>query len=42
MNFFLPKGAYATNLLREIAHREIIEETKEELESCENEILFGD
>lgn len=39
MSFFLPKGAYATNLLREIAHREIIEATKEELESCENEIF---
>ncbi|EEO26632.1 tRNA pseudouridine(13) synthase TruD [Helicobacter winghamensis] len=25
-SFFLPKGAYATNLLREIAHREIKEE----------------
>lgn len=25
--FFLPKGAYATNLLRELAHREVMEET---------------
>ncbi|TLD85125.1 tRNA pseudouridine(13) synthase TruD [Helicobacter sp. MIT 11-5569] len=26
LSFFLPKGAYATNLLRELAHREIMEE----------------
>ncbi|MDY3113076.1 MAG: tRNA pseudouridine(13) synthase TruD [Helicobacter sp.] len=25
LSFFLPKGAYATNLLRELAHREIME-----------------
>lgn len=29
-SFFLPKGAYATNLLREIAHREIMESQSEE------------
>lgn len=28
-SFFLPKGAYATNLLREIAHREIMESQNE-------------
>ena len=28
-SFFLPKGAYATNLLREVAHREIIESQNE-------------
>ena len=30
LSFSLPKGAYATNLLREIAHREIQETSKEQ------------
>ena len=30
LSFFLPKGAYATNFLREIAHREIKEENRDE------------
>ena len=29
LKFFLPKGAYATNLLRELAHREIMQEEEE-------------
>lgn len=29
LNFFLPRGAYATNLLRELAHREIGDITEE-------------
>ncbi len=33
LEFYLPKGAYATNLLRELAHREIIETLKEEEEN---------
>lgn len=35
LEFYLPKGAYATNLLRELAHREIMESFSENLESCE-------
>ncbi|WP_297814232.1 tRNA pseudouridine(13) synthase TruD [uncultured Helicobacter sp.] len=37
IEFYLPRGAYATNLLREIAHCEIIE-TAKEAESYEIEI----
>lgn len=36
IEFYLPKGAYATNLLREIAHREMME-TMKDSESYEDE-----